>query len=360
MNLTWFLADLKSGVVQAELPLVTSGPIERTVSKAMSSQVDLQTKSPRCPANWFDLLGRKKSLLVPVLDGEPLHGFIPLRPTRGGPEVPISLMSAEHILSAAYCRDHYFDGSVDESRIIEALVSDVLVDRFGLELDVTDCGKTSVQEYDFTEDRRVDAAMADLSGKLGGPEWTVRVRWADEDRTRFAKVVEVGPQIGSRVESVVFDNRYLTGRQVEPDWTDLANAVQAVGEGSGADRPMSPILVDQGALDRGEPLWEERVSAPTLDDEAALTEYGEAALSSRSRGSLQWELSLDLTNPATPRPVRDFDAGDTVTMQLDATSNDDSSWHGLARLIGWRMSANANAVTEFSPVFWDPSELEVE
>lgn len=359
MDLTWFVADLKTGVIQDELPLLTSGPIERTVSRSMSSQLTVQTKSRRCPPNWFSLLGRKSTMIVPVLDGEPLHGFIPLRPSLGGPEVPFTVISLEAIAGAAYCRDHYFDGSTDESRIVEALLADVLVDRFGLELDVTDCGKATEQEYDSTEDRRVDAAISDLSGRLGGPEWTFRTRWADADRTRFAKVVEVGPQIGRRLESVVFDNRYLLERKVEPDWTNLATAIQAVGEGSGADRPMSPLLVDQGALDRGEPLWEDRVSAPTLDDEAALTEFGGAALAARSRGTLQWDLNLDLTNPATPRPVRDFDAGDTVTMQLDPTSNDASTWHGLARLIGWRMEATANAVTSFSPVFWDPSELEV-
>ena len=158
LPLVWFVADLKTGVIQDELPLMTSGPIERTVSKAMSSQVTVQTKSRRCPSNWFSLLGRKSTMIVPVLDGEPLHGFIPLRPTLGGPEVPVTVISLEAIAGAAFCRDHYFDGDVDESRIVEALLSDVLVDRFGLELDVTDCGKVSEQEYDSAEDRRVEVA----------------------------------------------------------------------------------------------------------------------------------------------------------------------------------------------------------
>lgn len=359
MDLDWLIADAKTGVVQAELPLTTSSPIERTVSAAMSSQATLLTKARTCPPDWFSLFSRKRSLLVPVLDGEPLHGFFPFTPKRGNHEVPITMMSFEHVLWSAFCRSHFFDGSVDESRILEALITDVIAGRFGLEMDVTNCGRASEQEYDYTEERRVGAAADDLSGRLGGPEWTTRIRWADNAQTRFAKVVEISPKIGADV-GLVIENGHLTSRSVDDDWTDFANAIQAVGEGSGEDRPMSPLLVDAGAIDRGEPIWEDRVLAATLDTESALTEYGKAVLRARAGGSRQWEMRLDLTRPGTPRPGRDFNAGDTVQMDLNATDRDDAEWHGPARLIGWRMQGTVNAVTEFSPVFWDPSDLEVD
>lgn len=359
MDLVWYAADIKTGVVQAELPVYSSGgPIERTVSAAMSSQVTLQTKARTCPADWYDLFARKRTMLVPVLDGDPLHGFIPFKPDNGDHDVPVTMMSFEHVLWSAYCRTHYFDGSVDESRILETLITDVIAGRFGLDMEVTDCGRTSEQEYDYYEDRVVGAIADELSGRLGGPEWTTRIRWADDAHTTFAKVVEIGPRIGADV-GVVLENAHLLERSVPNDWTNFSNAIQAVGEGSGEDRPMSPLLVDAGAVERGEPIWEDRVLAATLDTESALTEYGEAVLRARAQGSKQWAMRLDLTRVGTPRPGRDFDAGDTVQMQLEPTHRDESSWFGPARLIGWRMESSVNAVTSFSPVFWDPSELEV-
>lgn len=362
----WLLADVKTGQVIDELPLALNGQLERSVSRKMTTSATLPVHDRATPENWANMLGAGRSMIVPILedaDGLPAHAYLITAPEPGGPEVTLGLTSFEVVAEANYCYDHEFVG-VDESRIVETLLTDSIAGEFGLTLDVTDCGRVSDQDYYWTEDRLVASAISDLAGKVGGPEWTTRIRWADAAQTRFEKVVEIGPQIGRRIESVVFENAHVArdGRRRGRDWTPgrgFATVVQAVGDGSGESRPMSALLADDALLAAGTPQWVQRVPAPTLEEQNDLDAFAASQLRLMRYGRQSWDLTLNVNEPGCPMPVVDFDAGDTVTMSLDPTDDDTASWYGPARVIGWRMGADGNELTTFTPVFWDPSELEV-
>lgn len=365
MNLRWLLADLVTGQVIDELPLSLEGTLERTVSAKMTAAATLPTRSQYTPDGWTNMLGAGRSMIVPVIDdlnSLPLHGYVVTAPEPGDSLVTIRLTSLEVAAEAWVCRDHEFD-QVDESRIIETLLADDIAPGFGFDLDVTDCGRLSDQTYSWYEDRTVASAINDLTGRLSGPEWTTRVRWADANQSRFEKVIEIGPRIGRVIESTIVENHHVAvgGRKRPRDWTPgraFATAVQAVGDGSGESRPMSDLLVDDTSVAAGTPLWMSRVPAPTLEEQADLDAFAASKLRLMRYGRQSWDLTLNLAEETCPMPVLDFDAGDTITMRLDPTPDDPASWYGPARQIGWRLAAEGNQLTTFTPVFWDPSELE--
>jgi len=356
MTLTWYVADLKSGEVLEELPLVVTSPLERTVGAARTCAVRLPVTSATCPPDWANLLIGGRTMLVPVNDGTPIAGYLLTSAEAGGPEVPIGLTTLEAILDADYCPALDFV-QTDESQVLADLVNDRLATQFGLTVDVTDCGKVSDHTYYATEDRRIGSAATELMSG-GGPEWMVRVEWEDADRTRFRKVLQIAPEVGRRIEATVFSDEHVSSRKRPRNWgpEKYATGIQATGDGSGDSRPISELVTDDAALAAGSPLWVDRVEASAIDGGPDLAEYAAAVLQRRRYGLQTWELELATGPDSTPRVGVDFDAGDTVTMQLGPTRWDSAAWNGPARIQGWRASVQDNKLISMTPVFWQPTD----
>jgi hypothetical protein len=118
---------------------------------------------------------------------------------------------------------------------------------------------------------------------------------------------------------------------------------------------MSAEHRDLDALESGVPQWEVRLNTSGVEDDAQLDAIGAAGLTRRRRGVRTWEMRLDLST-AAPRPGRDFNAGDTITIDSDPTDNDPAEWHGLARAIGWRADVVGDELASADIVFYEEPE----
>lgn len=355
MGLLWFLADLKSGDVIDELPLRASN-IERAVSSKKTCQVSLDVADNSCPPNWSDLIDGTRAMIVPVYDDVPLAGFIIDGAEPGGETVGFTLATLESCLDYWFCGTYdFYEGTDDEATALATLLLDGFADSFGFVVDVTPTGRTADHSYSEYEDRTLASAAQEMASAKGGPEWTTRIRWADGTHRRFVKTIEIGPQVGRLIPSTLFENQHTTGRVRRRSWTNRAVDVRATGDGAGESRPMSPAVVDQAALDAGVPRWQARVAAPTVSDDD-LTLVAEQSLINRRYGTGMWETTLVAVEAGAPSVGADFDAGDTVTVAFDRTRWDPATWHGTARVVGWRADIAGRTLTKVTPVFWNPDE----
>lgn len=361
MALTWYLCDLKSGAVVADLPLRPSGSIERTIGRASSLSVSLDVHDPSCPANWADLVDLRRAMFVLDSDGSPLVGYIPTADSAGPPSATWSLTSLESALDEVNVRTYdFYEGADDEANVAATLLSDVIGPSWGFEVVTTPTGKTADHSYAFEEDRTVGSAINDLAMAEGGPEWTIRLSWVDpERRQRIKKTIYIAPKIGNDLPAVVVENIHLQQRTRNTSAArgDLATYVIAVSDGSGPSRPMSAAHVDQAALDSGVPQREVRVQVAAIDDDAQLDRVAVAALGRRRAGLRTWEMELAPHVPGCPMVGRDFDAGDTIKIESGPMQHDPASWYAMARVIGWRADIDATGnLSTVTPVFWQEPE----
>lgn len=362
MSLTWYLCDLQSGDLVTDLPLSANGAIEKSLSESSSLGVTLAIHSDACPANWATLVDPMRAMFI-LDDGvHPVQGYYVADDGAGEPTATFTLTSLEGLPFEVYCRTHDF--FTDDSDVIETLLSDVLVPSFGFELDITTTGKPEAEwidrSYSFEEDRTVGDAISELSKARGGPEWTVRLRWEDATRRRIIKTIVAGPKVGATIESVVVENIHLDKRLRKGNYSrgNRATHVIATGDGSGAGRMMSSAHVDADALDAGVPQWEVRVATEGVEGDAQLDDIAFAALLRRRRGMRTWEMELALSSGA-PRPGRDFNAGDTITIDSGPMPDDPEEWRGLARVIGWRANIAGGDFSTVTPVFYEEPEENV-
>jgi hypothetical protein len=376
--LTWYVCHVKTGDRLDEFPLTRVGTIERTIGAATTTSAVLPVRDPRCPPNWDTLLDPATAMLVLDDDGVPLVGYVIDRPTAGTPEVGLSLRSLESIPESVNVRTHDFYEKTDtspgddEADAAAALLNDVVVPGWGFTLAVTKTGKTADHSYAYEEDRSVASALNDLMGAEGGPEWTIRLRWEDDTRSRLVKTIQIGPKIGAEMPGTVVENRHIESRTrtVSASGDDLAISVVATSDGSGPSRPMSDPFVDIDALDRGVPPWEARVHTTAVDDPAQLERIAEAGLRRRWAGITTFEMVLASSEKGCPRVGRDFDAGDTVYVESDPVGkhyddkgrvryDDPVSWYGMTRVIGWRATIVGSSFGTVTPVFWVDREVGV-
>jgi hypothetical protein len=365
MALTWYVCHVMTGDRLDELPLSRVGDIERTIGAASTNSAVLPVRDRRCPPNWDTLLDWSTTMLVLDDDGVPVVGYILERPVFGAPEVVLSLRSLEAILDSVNVRTHdFYEDTDDEADAAATLVSDVVGPGWGFDIEVTQTGKKGDHSYAYEEDRSVASALNDLMSAEGGPEWTIRLAWADSTRSRIIKTIQIGPKIGYEIPGTVVENMHIQERKrtVSGAGDDGAISVVATSDGSGDSRPMSPPFVDADAIERGVPPWETRIHATDATDDQ-LNRIAEAGLRRRRKGITTFDMVLAQSQKGCPRVGRDFDAGDTVRIESDPVGkhidaagrvryDDPVSWYGMARIIGWRASISGSSFRTVTPVFW--------
>ncbi|MFC5676078.1 hypothetical protein [Aeromicrobium endophyticum] len=368
MPLSWTLHDLRSGDLTEELPLTVNGTVEKTVGESSSLGVTLAVRSAGCPANWATLIDPMRAMFVLSDDDGPIVGYYLAGDGAGKPTATFALTSLEGLLNETYCRTHdFYEGQHDETVAAATLLADVVAsDRpggYNFEVDATPTGRTADHSYLFEEEQTVGDALADLSKTQGGPEWTVRLRWADSTKQRIIKTIEIGPRIGADVPGVVVENAHLAqdgyrSRIGSYSRGKRATYVIATGDGSGGERSMSTPSVDADAFDDGVIQWEVRLPTTGVTDDIQLERISDTGLARRRRGIRTWEMELAISAGA-PRPGRDFDAGDRITIDSAPLRDDPIEWRGPARVIGWRAKVEGRDFSTVSPVFYEEPEENV-
>jgi hypothetical protein len=255
-----------------------------------------------------------------------------------GGGVKLSLVTAEGYFDRVYVGDHSFAG-VGQNTIVQALVDAYAS---GLPVRVEVVGGDGVprdRTFADTDDKTLYSVLTDLSGVLGGPEWTVRWEWVDE--RQLGLVLTVADRVGSPPPTGLEPAAqfYLPGSVTEAELVEGygsdegANDVMAVSSGVEDARPQSPHQMNSADL---RPRFEYRWTPSTsISDVDTLTSHAQRALSAMQDGSLA--LAITANREEAPKLGRDWRIGDDIGFSIEAPEFPDGLV-GTARCVGWELT----------------------
>jgi len=349
MALSWLSVNANNGNVIADLPtLRADGALKQTLMRYESQTASLPMDG--APENWRQAT-RKGAVFLVALDEadangvrRPLWGGMVVKRSRKvGDGVKLSLVTAEGWLDRIYVGDETFTG-VAQNTIISTLVGKYATTGTlrGLPIRVEIVGGTGAvrtRSYLDADDKTLYSILTDLSGVIGGPEWTVRWEWVDGatlglvltcgDRVGVAAPVGLGPAAQFYLPGSVTDAELVEG------WGDKegANDVMAVSSGTGGDRPQSPHQTNTADL---RPRFEYRWSPSTsITDVNTLTAHAQRALAAMKNGSLA--LTMTANRKEAQRLGIDWGIGDDIGFDITAQEFPDGLT-GTARAVGWEVT----------------------
>lgn len=350
MDVTWLACDLKSGLIRGELPL-PRGPVRRMLAREETRTWTLPVDDPSCPDDWLEMTVPGFSMLVLCLDDVPVLGWAVTNRVLGTDGVTLSGATLEHCFARRNVATLLDER--DEAWVCSFVVWPAL-EGFGFTSDVTSTGVIGYADYSSDEDLDCLRALNERMRTQDAPEW--RITLARTGAT-IVKTFEIGPRIGQTRPEAVFElddqghgniATYRRSTSYGPDGG--ATVVRAVGDGSGAARPMTGEYRST-LLDAGWPEWEARPSmvgvdfeAPSVDDEdAELRRLAYMTLVQREHGTETWEITGDDT---APRPGRDFAEGDTVPVLVEPQGKRDPvGGMTVVRVLGWELDPDSERVT---------------
>ncbi len=361
-SLTWYVADIVTGLILTELPLTGPEEITSVVAREDTVTFNLPTADTRCPDDWAELVVPGKSMIVLTVDDRPAQAWVINDVLLGETVVGIPATTLEECLHRTNVPD--LETTLDTA-LAAATLCAALGPRFGIIIEATPTGHEVDVIYSALEDRNLLDTINDLRTSEFGAEWRLVVRWQDETvKQSFSKVLEFAPKIGDIKPDVVFDLDSDGGGNVEKYNRSLSNFTQGRGatmlvgvtDGAGTARVMTdPIYSDLVA--GGWPVWEERVpfsglaSASVQDEDTYLLARTTAQLAQRERGSRPCSV---VGSPGAPMPGRDYDHGDTVFVEIAPQgTRDPFGVTGAWRVLGWKLNTRTG---QPSPVFVEDEE----
>jgi len=357
MALSWISVNSNTGAVIADLPnLRVDGALKQTLMRYESQTASLPTWDPAGddgpPLNWLSATRPGATFLVALSEPEeneprglPLWGGMVIRRNRiPGAGVKMSLVTAEGYLDRIYVGT--IGMNFEQNRIVKYLVQQYVQDGYsplrGLPLRVQIVGGDGVvrdRNYLDSSDKTLYSVLTDLSGVIGGPEWTITWEWVDEQK--LGLVLTVGDRIGSPPPAGLNPNAqfYLPGSVTDAELVEGygadegANDVMAVSSGTEDARPQSPHqTVTTDLRPRFEYRWTPSTSITDID---TLTAHAQRALASMKDGSLA--LTLTANREEAPKLGRDWFIGDDIGFSIDAPEFPEGLV-GTARCVGWELT----------------------
>jgi hypothetical protein len=358
--LSWVSVNANTGSIIADLPtLVAGGPLRQTLMRYETQTARLPTWDPadpegQPPPNWVEATRKGAVFLVALSEpqpdeprGLPLWGGLVVRRTRVVPAggVSLTLVTAEGYFDRVYVGDHVYTEEPQH------LLFEDLIDTYaktgakrGLPIRVEILGGNGApRDHTYTDssDKTLYAVLGALSGLLGGPEWTVRWEWVDDQK--LGLVVTVSDRIGSPPPAGLGPGAqfYLPGavtsaQLVEGYGTNEgANDIMAVSSGVEDARPQSPHQVNDTDLrPRFEHRWTPSTDIKEID---TLVSHAQRALASMKDGTLALTISADRAE--APALNRDWSIGDDIGFDITAPEFP-QGLRGVARCVGWELDDN--------------------
>jgi hypothetical protein len=306
------------------------------------------------PSNWRQAT-RKGAVFLVALDEADVNnvrrplwgGLITKRQRKVGAGVQVSLVTAEGYFDRVYVGDETYTAKPQN-----LLVKD-LVEKYaktgakrGLPLRVEIIGgngaprdRTGKDAYADAGDKTLYSVLTELSGIIGGPEWTVRWEWVDG--ATLGLVVSVGDRVGAPAPAGLNPAAqfYLPGSVTDAELIEGfgdkegANDVMAVSSGTGAARPQSPHQTNTADL---RPRFEYRWTPSTsITDIGTLTAHAQRALGAMQNGSVALTLTAD--RQEAPQLGKDWFLGDDIGFDITAQEFPDGI-SGTARAVGWEIT----------------------
>ena len=357
--LSWVSVNANDGSIIADLPtLKPDGALKRTLMRYESQTASLPLGDPddpndtaRPPENWRQAT-RKGAVFLVALDEadenntrRPLWGGMVIRRnTSHDGDVKLSLVTAEGYFDRVYVGNEQFAG-IPQNTIVKTLVEKYAKTgaKLGLPIRVEivgGLGEPRGKEYTDAEDKTLYSVLTELSGMLGGPEWTVGWEWVDAKT--LGLVLTVGDRIGSpppaglgpaaqfflpgSVTSVELDEGYGAD--------EGANDVIAVSSGVDDARPQSPHQSPSTPDLR--PRFEYRWTPDTnVSATETLTSHAQRALAAMKDGTVALSFTANREDP--PYLDRDWRIGDDIGFDLTAPAWPNGIT-GTARAVGWELT----------------------
>lgn len=355
MALSWLAINANDGSVITDLPtLKVDGALKATLMRYESQTASLPTWDPAGddgpPPNWETATRPGTVFLVALSEPEPneprglpLWGGMVIRRNRiPGAGVKMSLVTAEGYLDRVYVGAVSMTGP--QNYIAQTLVEDYAKTGWkrGLPIRVQvigDAGATRTRNYNETDDKTLYSVLSDLSGVLGGPEWTIGWEWVDEQK--LGLVMTIGDRIGSPPPAGLNPNAqfYLPGSVTDAEFVEGygadegSNDVMAVSSGTEDARPQSNHYTNDADL---RPRFEYRWTPSTsIQDVDTLNSHAQRALAAMKDGSLA--LTLTANREDAPKLGRDWFIGDDIGFSIEAPEFP-RGLVGTARCVGWELT----------------------
>jgi len=356
MALSWVSVNANTGAIIADLPtLKVDGALKATLMRYESQTASLPTWDPASddgpPPNWMSATRPGATFLVALSEPEPneprglpLWGGMVVRRNRiPGGGVKMSLVTAEGYLDRVYVGDEPFTAT-GQNEILRRLAAKYIATgvQRGLPLRIEVIGGDGTardRTYLDSSDKTIYSVLSDLSGVIGGPEWTIRWEWVDEQA--LGLVLTVSSRIGSPPPAGLNPNAqfYLPGSVTDAELVEGygadegANDVMAVSSGTEDARPQSPHQKNDGDL---RPRFEYRWTPSTsITDVNTLTAHAQRALAAMKDGSLA--LTLTANREEAPKLGRDWFIGDDIGFSIEAPEFP-GGLVGTARCVGWELT----------------------
>jgi hypothetical protein len=383
--LQWVVCDFTTGNLLADLPDVTAqSALRSTIGQYETNTVTMPLSS--APSDWVQVTRPYAANLIALDEnGLPVWGGpIVQRPRDQGDSVAFPVASAEAYFDRRFVSPAvsstvittptygYYAGFDQNALAADLVTRYVLAGKAGLPgMPVRVAYTASAQPtrthiYSDADDKTIYSALQDLSGILGGPEWTVTWEWQHnperitpvftvQDRIGRAPVTGLSPaatfEIPGPVSSLSHMEDYSSGKG--------ANIITAVGAGQGNSRPsFQQVATSSG----NRPAVEFRFSVPTVGQLtvaqiAALQTYANRALTYMGDGATAVTLTADVTT--APVFGVDWFLGDDVGFVIggvDPVTGADlvpafpGGLSGVARTVGVERTD-----TTVAPVIWIPN-----
>lgn len=324
--LSWVSVDANNGNIITDLTnLRADGSLKRTIGRHESQTATLPLDG--APSNWRTATRKKSVFLVALSDplaneprGLPVWGgMVVERKTSHKEGVALSMATAEDYLNDRYVGDETYTAEPQNDLVEDLIVKYVATD--GIPVRVIKLpGANPVRDRTYLDaaDKTVFAALDELKGVGGGPEWTIDWEWVDE--RKLGLVFYVGARIGSAAPTGLGPSSWfhLPGNVNDAELTEGyqrgngANDVMATSSGSADARPQSTHHTS--AAD-GRPKIELRWSPDTdITEQDTLEDHASSALERLKDGSVALAITAN-REETTP-----FSLGDDVGFDLTSWS----------------------------------------
>ena len=345
MTISWISVNANNGSVITDLTdLRVEAALKQTLMRYESQTAKLPLDT--APTNWRQAT-RKRSVFLVALDILKVGTEVPVwggmvikRVTNEGPDVDLSLVTAEGYLDRVFVGDENYN-DVPQNLIVKDLIEKyaaTTATKRGIPIRVQihgGDGTPRTRNYTDAADKTLYSILRDLSGVVGGPEWTIGWEWVD-DQT-LGLVAHVGDRLGSPPPAGLNPAAqfYLPGAVDSAELTEGygssegANDVMAVSSGVDGARPQSPHQVDTtDASPRFEYRW---TPSTSITDVNTLTAHAQRALAAMKNGTLA--LAITANRQEAPRLGTDWFLGDDIGFDLTAPAWP-AGLTGTARVVG--------------------------
>lgn len=358
MTYQWIAVTARTGEVIADLTDLDVGGVEARLCDYATMTASLPVAT--APQAWVRatvpyaacllLLDTTASQEAPI----PVWGGIITRRVRsGGDTVELSLSTVEAYLDRRFVPDVRYD-QVEQCQLAADLVSRAVLDGTTPLVVAYVPGSTRRDRvYTHASDKTVLSALSELSGVIGGPEFTVTWRRVDggDDPAGYVPVLQIADRIGVSAPvglspAVTFEMPgSLHDVELVEDWSAGSGATRVLAVSSPADQDTArPESAPAVAVDHDRPTTEHRWSpSSSITRVDTLTEHAAAALEVLRDGAQA--LALTATAEQYPRLGQDWALGDDIGYQIGARHPDGTDsvpafpggLSGVARAIGWRL-----------------------